>query len=75
MATIPPFPADLVGQFDHSLENVIILTTVNMRNIILIGTGVTTIHDLLLIDKESLVNACKEATTVMSKMKLKTLKR
>ena len=75
MVAIPPFPGDPALDFEHSLEHIIKLSTVNIRNVIINGAGVTTIHDILLIDEESLIDACTTATPVIVKMRLKTLKR
>ena len=75
MAAIPPFPGDPALDFEHSPEHVIKLSTVSMRNAIINGAGVTTIHDILFIDEESLIDACTTATPVIVKMRLKTLKR
>ena len=54
---MPPFLGDPALDFEHSLEYVIKLSTVNMRNAIINGAGVRTIHDILLIDEESLIDA------------------
>ena len=75
MAAIPPFPGDPILDFAHSLEHVILLTTPQMRNTITVNAGITTVDDLLLLDEESLINTCTAATSAMSKMRLKTLKR
>ena len=75
MANIPPYPGNSAGSFTHCLEHVVTLTTLNMRNTIVNTAGVGTIDDLLLIDEESLIGLCTTQTTMMTKMKLKTLKR
>ena len=75
MANIPPYPGNLADDFAHCLEHVVTLTTLNMRNAIVKTAGVGTIDYLLLIDEESLIRLCTTQTTVMAKMKLKTLKR
>ena len=75
MAAMPPFPGDPIQDFAHSLEHVILLTTPQMRNAITATAGITRVEDLLLLDEESLTNSCTAATSAMSKMRLKTLKR
>ena len=72
---MPPFPGDPALDFINSLEHIIKLTSAPMRNAILTGAGVTTVHDLHLIDEESLLDACTAVTPVIAKMRLKTLKR
>ena len=57
MAAIPPFLGDPALDCEHSLEHVIKLSTVNMRNAIINRAGVTMIHNILLIDEESLIDA------------------
>ena len=75
MAAMPPFPGNPTDDFLHVLEHVILLGTNAMRNAITIGAGVMEVNDLLLVDEESLIDSCSATTTVMSKMRLKTLKR
>ena len=75
MASFKAFPGDPALDFVHSLEHVILLTTPQMRNVITSMAGVATVKDLLLIDEGSLIDLCTTAISVMSKMRLKTLKR
>ena len=70
-----PLPRTNETDFDHVLEHVINLTTVAQRARIMMTADVTTAEDLLYIDKESLLEAVTANTTIMSKMKLKALKR
>ena len=76
----PPFPAFPLprtneADFNHVLEHVTNLLTVARRLKITATAGVTTADDLLYIDEDSLLGSVNASTTVMSKMKLKALKR
>ena len=76
----PPFPAFPLTRnnetdFDHVLEHVTDLVSVAQRARITGTAGVRTEEDLLYIDKELLLDSVTAATMVMSKMKLKALKR
>ena len=71
---IPPVPVHPTDAFAHVLEHIIGLDTQTKRDRVLVPGGVTTVDDLLLVDMDSLLDCLTDATSVMAKTRLKTLK-
>ena len=75
-SAISPFPGDETGDSLHVPEYAILLNIADgMRNTIINTAGVITVEGLLYIDETSLINSCSATTTVIDKMRIKTLKK
>ena len=74
-SAISPFPGDETGDSLHVPEHAILLNIAGMRNTIINTAGVITVEGLLYIDEASLINLCSATTTVIDKMRIKTLKK
>jgi hypothetical protein len=74
-AIIPPLPGNPRGDFEHVLEFIIGLETQPKRDKILLNAGCTVVEDLLYVESESLLSCLELDTPIISKTRLKTLKK
>jgi hypothetical protein len=72
---VPDIPEDDQGAFVWVLEHVIGLDTDAKRQRVTVNAGCTTAEDLLMVETDSLVDCLTNNTSILSKTKLKTLKR
>ena len=75
MADLPPINDAIANPaFVHVLTTIIGLDTQPMRDRVIVRGGVREVHDLLLVDMDSLLDCLKHETSVMAKTRLKTFK-
>jgi hypothetical protein len=74
-AIIPPLPGNPQGDFEHVLEFIIGLNTQAKRDHILQNAGCTVVDDLLYVETDSLLSCLEADTPIISKTRLKTLKK
>ena len=70
-----PLPRTNEDDFEHALQYVTNLVTPAQRTRVTEIAGVTTADDLLYIDEESLLTTVSSSMTIISKMRLKAMKR
>ena len=74
-AGIPAYPGGVEDNFIHNLEHIIGLDTAAQRAKITVNAGIVTIHDLLWIDEDAIIDSFTNTTSAMCKTRMRTLKR
>jgi hypothetical protein len=74
-AAIPLIPADPQGAFLHVLEHIIGLNTQAKWDCVTITDGCLTADDLMYVETDSLIACLDQATSIIAKTRLKTMKK